>query len=385
MAEIVIWTGESTFYPGDTPFGFYDNDINFRCDADKVARFCATRLGYPLVDIELQSASFYAAFEEAITVYGNEVYNFKIKDNYLSLEGANTGSSLNNTVITPNLGGIIRISETYGSEAGVGGTTTYYTGSVVLNPNQQMYDLNAWATDSASLVPNDSIEIKRVFFEGSPAMVRFFDPYAGTGTGYQSLLDSFGFGSFSPGINFVLQPIYFDLQKVQSIEFNDQVRKSAFSFDIQNNQLRVFPIPSHTGHLMFHYIKRSERDNPVNPNYSGSNLISNPSNVPYNNPVYSQINSVGKQWVFQYTLAIAKEILGYIRGKYQSVPVPGDAVTLNGNDLLQAAAEEKKNLLEALRLMLDDTSRQKQLEKKAAEAESIQTTLTNIPMAIYIG
>jgi hypothetical protein len=385
MAEIVIWTGTSQFFPGDTPFGFYDYDLQFQQDADKVARFCAVRLGYPLVDIELQSSSFYAAFEEAITTYGNEVYNFKIRDNYLSLEGFNTGSSLNNTVITPNLGGIIRIATNYGSEAGVGGNVTYYTASLHMTANQQVYDLNVWASQSASLSPGDSIEVKRIFYEGTPAMTRFFDPYAGTGTGFQSLLEQFGFGSFSPGVNFTLMPIYFDLEKIQAIEFNDQIRRSAFSFELINNKLRIFPIPPYDMSLLFYYIKKSERDTPISPFYSGSNLISNVSNVPYRNPVYGQINSTGKQWIYAYTLATAKEMLGYIRGKYSTVPIPGAEVTLNQSDLLSAAKEEKEALLAQLRELLGETSRTKQLEKKKEEADSIKSTLDQVPLPIYIG
>lgn len=382
----VIWTGDSSFSPGDTPFGFYDYDYQFQCDADKFAKFAAIRLGFPLTDIELQSSSFYAALEEAVTTYGNEIYNFKIKDNYMSLEGFNTGSTLNDKIINPNLGGIIRIAENYASEAGVGGYVTYYTGSVRTVANVQNYDLNAWANKSASLQPGDSIEIKRVFHQGSPAMVRFFDPYAGTGTGFQSLMEAFGFGSFSPGINFMLMPIYFDLEKIQAIEMNDTVRKSAFSFDLINNQLRIFPIPGANDiPIFFHYIKRSERDNPINPYYSGSNLITNPSNVPYANPKYQYINSVGRQWIFQYALAIAKEMLGYIRGKYTTIPIPGDNVSLNGSSLTQEALQSKKDLLESLRLMLDDTSRQKQLEKKEAESKSTQAVIGQVPLPFYIG
>lgn len=387
MSTVITWPGSSSFFPGtgQTSFGFYDYDPVFQQDADKVAKYCAIRLGYPIVEIELQATNFFNAFEEAITTYGNEIYNAKIKDNYLNLEGFNTGSSLNQSVITPNLGGIIRIAENYGSEAGVGGFTTYYTGSVMLQPNQQMYNLNEWAAASASLTAGDSIEIKKIFHQGPPAINRFFDPYAGTGTGFQSMLESFGFGNMSPAINFMLSPIEFDLQKIQAIEFNDTIRKSAYSFDLVNNQLRVFPIPSFEHNLFFHYIKRSERDNPVSSAYSGSNLITNPSNVPYTNPRYGYINSVGKQWIMQYALAISKEMLGYVRGKYQNIPVPGDNVTLNSSDLLTSATADKANLLEQLRLMLDSTSRQKQLEMKSQEAESMQKTLNNIPSPFYIG
>jgi len=385
MADIIIYDGNSTFFPGDTPFGFYDNDVEFQADADKVANFCARRLGYPIVDIELQSGSFYAAFEEALTVYGNEVYNFKIRDNYLSVEGFNTGSSFNNKLIVPNLGPIIRIADTYGQEAGVGGSITHRTGSLTLNPSQQLYDLNAWASSSAYLDAGDSIEVTRIFYQGTPAMTRFFDPYAGTGTGFQSLLESFGFGSFSPGVNFMLMPIHFDLEKIQAIEFNDTVRKSAYSFELVNNKLKIFPIPARTEALWFEYIRKSDRNNPINPYYSGSNLITNASNVPYNNPIYSQINSVGRQWIFQYALAVCKEILGYVRGKYSTVPIPGESVTLNSSDLLTAATAEKTALLEQLRNMLEETSRQKQLERKQAEGEALQTQLNKIPLPFYVG
>ena len=193
MANIAIYTGTSTFTAGSTPFGFYDADSTFRTDADKVVKWCAQRLGYPIENIELQDIQFYAAFEEAVTVYGNEVYQWKIRENYLSMEGSATGSALNNQVLTPNLAATIRIASTYGSEAGTGGTTTYYTGSLTVSANKQNYDLNAWAAASASLTPGDSIEVKTIFQKTPPAIVRYFDPYAGTGTGIQSLLESFNF------------------------------------------------------------------------------------------------------------------------------------------------------------------------------------------------
>jgi len=388
MSNIAIWNGSSTFTTGSTPFGFYDTDSAFSSEADKVAKWCAQRLGYPLVNVELQSGSFYAAFEEAVTTYGNEVYQYKIRENYLSMEGNSTGSSFNNKVITSNLGSIIRLSQTYGTEAGAGGTVTYYSGSIDLENGKQDYDMNVWASGSASLSPGDRIEIKKVFFEAPPAIVRYFDPYAGTGTGINSLLETFGFGQMSPGINFLLMPIFFDVMKIQAIEFNDQIRKSAFSFDLVNNNIRLFPIPNDVGdlfryQLFFHYIKVSERDSVLKSNDPGT-LITNASNVPYNNPVYSQINSVGRNWVRQYTLSLVKEILAYIRGKYGSIPIPGDEVTLNQADLFTDTRAEKAALLEQLRLMLEETSRKNQLEKQSLETGYMQSILNNAPLPIYI-
>jgi len=383
MANAQIWPGSSSFFPGDTPFGFYDYDYQFQTDADKVSNFCARRLGYPLVDVELQDINFYTAFEEAVTTYGNEIYAWKVRQDFLSMEGASTGSNLNNSVIQPNFGAIVRMSNQYGEEAGVGGTVTWYTGSFYTSASVQNYDMNAWAALSASLAPGDTIEIKRVFYESPPAIVRYFDPYAGTGTGMMNMLDTFGWGNYSPAINFLLMPINYDLQKIQAIEFNDQIRKSNYSFELVNNRLRLFPIPTvDEGRMFFEYIKNSDRNNPVMANSAA--LVSNVSNVPYANPVYTQINSIGRQWIFEYTLALVKEMLGYVRGKYGTIPIPGADVTLNHADLISAATAEKNLLLEKLKLYLDDTSRDKLLERRALEADYKQKELNMVPQLIFI-
>ena len=384
MANIPIYPGSSSFFPGDTPFGFYDNDYQFQTDADKVTTFCARRLGYPIENIELQDINFYAAFEEAVTTYGNQVYAYKVRQDYLSMEGASTGSNLNNTVIQPNFAGIVRLSHQYGEEAGVGGTVTWYTGSLRTTANQQNYDMTAWANASASLDPGDTIEVKRVFYEAPPAIVRYFDPYAGTGTGMMNLLDTFGWGNYSPAINFLLMPINYDLQKIQAIEFNDQIRKSQYSFELVNNRLRIFPIPTvDNGKLHFEYIKNSERNSVVAPGTAGK--ISNVSNVPYTNPTYAQINTIGRQWIFEYTLALVKEVLGYVRGKYSQIPIPGDAVTLNSGDLLSAATAEKTALILKLDTYLGETSREKLLERRSLEADYKQKELNLVPQPIFIG
>lgn len=380
MANISIWNGSSTFTSGSTPFGFYDTDSTFQADADKVAHFCATRLGYPLMDVELQSGSFYACFEEAVTTYGNEVFQYKIRENYLSLEGGETGSSVNNKVIDATLNRTIQISKNYGTEAGVGGNVTRYSGSIALSQSIQEYDLDQWATDEGI---TGGIEIRRVFFEAPPAILRYFDPYAGTGTGIQSLMDAFDFGSFSPGVNFLLMPASYDALKVQAIEFNDQIRRSGYSFQIVNNRLKVFPVPSEASEIWFEYYKLEDKRGAVTDQNTG--LVTNVGEVPYSNPSYNQLNSVAKQWIYRYTLALSRELLAYVRGKYTSVPVPGSEATLNQSDLLADARSEKESLLSNLREMLDQTSRQSQLERKSNESRFLKDTLSDIPMTVYIG
>ena len=384
MAKIPIYPGSSSFFPGDTPFGFYDNDVQFQQDADKVTEFVARRLGYPIMDVELQDINFYTAFEEAITTYGNELYAYKVREDYLSLEGSTTGSkgfNLNHSLIQPNFGTIVRYSEQYGTEAGTGGNVTWYSGSLPITASKQDYDMNAWAATQG--IDNGDIEIKRIFYETPPAIVKYFDPYAGTGVGMINLIDSFGWGNYSPAINFLLMPVSYDMQKIAAIEFNDQVWKSQYSFELINNKLRLFPLPNQDGSLYFQYIKKSDRNNPTA--ISSSNKITNVSNVPYNNPTYTQINSIGRSWIFEYTLSLCKEMLGYIRGKYSTVPIPGAEVTLNQSDLVSAATSEKTALIERLRAYFDETSRDKLMERRALETENRIKELAAVPYPIYIG
>jgi len=380
MPNINIWNGSSNFSSGQTPFGFYDSDIEFSTDADKVAKFCATRLGYPLMDVELQSGSLYACFEEAVTVYGNEVFQYKIRENYLSFEGAPTGSTANNQLVEPNINRFVQIAKNYGTEALVGGNVTLHTGSVELTGSVQNYNLNDWATAESI---TGGIEIRRIFYEAPPAITRYFDPYAGTGTGTMSMMDQFGFGNMSPGVNFMLMPASYDVLKTQAIEFNDQIRKSTFSFELVNNQLKIFPIPNNPGKLYFEYMKLSDKS-ALNFDSSTGN-ITTVSEVPYSNPEYNHINSVGRQWIFQFTLALAKEMLGYVRGKYQTVPVPGSEASLNQADLLTDARAEKTELLTNLRSMLLEASRGAQMEAQAQESDFLRATLAQVPMTIHVG
>ena len=384
--NIPIWPGSASFAVGDTPFGLYDTDSEFTSSAIKTADWCATRLGYPLTDIELQSVNFFTCFEESVSEYGAQVNTYNIRDNILSLYGASTGSNLTGQKVSPNFGGLIELAEDYGAEAGSGGNVTYYTGSISMTPNQQIYDL----TDSSSVTlesgspGTDPIEVKRIYHDPPPAIVKYFDPFVGTGLGSQNMLDGFGWGQYSPGVSFMMMPMNADLLRLQAIEFNDQIRKSAYSFEMNNNRIKFFPIPSGTNFtkVYFEYIIKSERSNPLKGN---NNTVSDFSNIPYENITYSLINAVGTQWIRRYMLALCKEMLGYVRGKYSSIPIPNAEVTLNGADLISAGATEKEGLITELKEVLDTLSRQSQLERKQAEADSLQQQMNKIPLKIYIG
>ena len=388
MSQEVIWQGSSSFASGQTPYGFYDSDTQFSGSSnnsvDKFSDWAARRLGFPIMAVELQSGSFYACYEESITEYSAQVNQFNIKDNLLHLTGQATGSNVTHKKVTPTLGRTVTLSKQYGTEAGVGGDVDWKKGSITISSGSQEYDLNALFADVSE--SGAAIEVKRVFYEGTPAMQRFFDPYATTGYGTLNMVEGFGFGNYSPAVSFTLMPIFEDLLRVQAIELNDSIRKSAYSFTLVNNKLRVFPNPEETHTLYFDYVKTADRDNPLVTEHSGSaNVVSDFSNVPYDNMEYQFINDVGKQWIRKYGLALCKELLGIIRSKYGTIPIPGSDTTLDGDTLRSEAAAEKEALVAQLREMLEQTSRKALLEADKDEAEFLQEKLTKVPYPIYIG
>jgi hypothetical protein len=386
MAQEAIWPGSGSAASGSTPFGLYDTDSEFQTEAPQVASWCAKRLGYPIMDVELQDTQFYACLEEAVSEYGAQVNQFNIRDNLLHLKGQPTSSNFTHKRVKSTLSENIFISEEYGQEAQVGGSLDVKRTAVSINSGSQTYDLNALVSEVSE--SGASIEVRKVHYEARPAVTRYFDPYASTGFGTYNMLDGFGFGSYSPAITFVLQPIYSDLLRIQAIEFNDQIRKSAYSFEVRNNQLRIFPIPTESGSLWIEYVKTDDRDNPLRTRYSGSSddtVVSDYSNVNYDFMKYSNINDVGKQWIRKYTLALSKELLGIIRSKYGNIPIPNAEVSLDGDALRAEATAEKEQLIEQLRENLEQTSRKALMEAQRDEGEFQQETLKKVPYPIYIG
>jgi hypothetical protein len=388
MANPSIYDGTPIPISGSTPFGYYDLDAQFQTDGPKVANYCATKLGYPIMDVELQDVNIYTCFEEAVSVYSEELYQSKIKDNYLGLEGAPTQSQFNNTVIVPSLNSIVTIADNYGAQIGIGGTVEYYSGSLNLIGGIQVYDMQKWALDNGYITGSDRIVIQEVSYKGNPAVNQYYDPYIGGSINYQGATENFGWASYSPGLNFTLFPVYWDIQRIQEIEMSNQVRRSWFSFEVTNNKLTILPRPETNDMIIWiKYSKKSDFSDPTKNSPYGTNtgLVSNPSNVPYGTITYRQINQPGKQWIFEYTLALASELLGLIRGKYTQIPAPGAEVTLNGADLISKGQAQQQSLRERLRQDFEDMSRRSQLERKQSENQSISSTLTEVPMMIYIG
>ena len=389
MANPTIYDGSPVFITGSsTPFGYYDLDPQFVADAPKVANYCARKLGFPIMDVELQDTNLFTCFEEAVSVYSEELYQSKIKDNYLGLEGAPTGSQLNNIVVVPSLNSIVTIADNYGAQIGIGGTIEYYSGSLALTASIQVYDMQKWAVDNGHISGSDRIVIQEVSYKGNPAVNQFYDPFIGGSINYQGATENFGWSSYSPGLNFTLFPVYWDIQRIQEIEMSNTVRRSWFSFEVTNNKLTILPKPESNDMVIWiKYSKKSDFSDPTKNSPYGTNksLVTNPSNVPYGTITYGQINQPGKQWVFEYALALASELLGLIRGKYTQVPAPGSEVTLNGADLISKGQAQQQALRERLRQDFEDMSRRAQLERKQSENQSISSTLSEVPMMVYLG
>ena len=384
----VIYDGTPGAISGSTPFGFYDLDSTFQADGPKVANYCARKLGYPIMEVELQDINFYACFEEAVSVYAEELYQSKIKDNYLALEGAPTGSTLNNTVVVPSLNSIITVAGNYGTPIQVGGYVDQYKAPLYLTASQQTYDLQAWALSGSLISAGDRISINRIYYEAQPAINQYYDPYIGGSINYQGATENFGWASYSPGLNFVLFPIYWDIARIQEIEMSNNVRRSMYSFSITNNKLTIFPWPEQDGIVVWvDYAKESELKSVSgnSPYGNDQSLVANPGLAPYSTITYSQINHPGRQWIYEYTLALASELLGLIRGKYSQIPAPGSEVTLNAADLISKGREQQTALRERLRGDFEDMSRRAQLERKQSENQSISSTLNEVPMFIYLG
>ena len=390
MSFNLKWPGSGSVIAGKTPFALYDSDSDFQNDGPRTAVWCAKRLGYPIIDVELIDEQFYACFEEATSEYSSQVNQFNIRNNLDTLKGRKAGTNYSQKLVDgTNLPQIFRLSQAYGTLAGAGGPTDYKKAYVDLTGSVQEYDLTTTAYDARTnqLLDSDVVrDVVKVYYEAIPAITRFFDPYSVGAQGTLNLISELGFGNYSPAAQFLLMPLYEDVLRMQHIEFNDTIRKSAFTFNIVNNNLTIFPVPSQFNPLKriyFDYFDRTDFEN--NSAIIKSNVVSDYSDIKYDFIQYSNINDVGKQWIRKYTLALAKELLGAIREKYNEIPIPDATVSLDGAALRSEAQVEKDALITQLRENLEELSRKTQFEIRKNESEYHQEMLKKVPLKLYVG
>lgn len=399
-----IWPGSSSFSSGKTPFGFFDADVAFQTEADSFAKFAANHVGYPIMDVELIDINFYTAFEAAVIEYSNQVNQINIVNNLVNTLGIKTGSDffssqgLTGAVVGNSMGYITKLAKSYGTEADSGGNVKWYSASIDVQDGKQTYSIREAVSASLGIVVNNNngIEIKRVLHNTPPAIIRYFDPFVGTGLGSQQMLDAFDFGGFSPSVNFMMMPIHMDLFRIQTIEFNDRIRKSHFSFDIHGDDIRIYPVPGTQGTMStpfydkvwFEFIFEEDKTNDgvlFGNSALLNDVISDASNIPYTYQKYNNINDMGRSWIYRYGAALIKETLGYVRNKYSTVPIPGGDVTLNGSDLVSQGQSEKESLITQLREFLDKLTKEQMLTRQGTEATQQMEILAKVPLKIYIG
>lgn len=382
-------TQEPIFYDGTprnpigiTPFGFFDTDTAFVSDAPKAAEFVARKLGYPVIEVELVDKQIYACFEEAVTTYGNQVNQFNAREYMMELQGASTATSATQrNVIGSAIPQMVRMASDYGTEAQTGGNVEVKRGYISASIGVQTYDLKAlWADVYES---GSAIEIRRVYHYMPPAVARYYDPFATTGLGLTNLMSEFGFDGYSPPVTFVMMPAYEDLLRIQAIEINDMIRKSQYGFEISNNIIRFSPVFKRDSIVYFDYMVVDDKK--TNIFQSGSNIVSDLSNAPYTHISYTKTNDMSRTWIFRYTLALAKELLGIIRSKFENIPYPDGIIRMDGELLRREAITEKEGLIKELRETLEETGQKAQMQKEMENAEAMNKIFKNIPTLIYIG
>jgi hypothetical protein len=352
------------------------------------------------MQLEFNSGSIWACFEESISEYSLHINNYNMKnwlwesygaDNKLSgSQWGNSGTASSTmgtgsiSVTHGHMGTTFYLSNQYGEAVNVGGETTMHTGSIALTGSKQEYDLQTESLISGSHL-GKRLEIQRVFNLPPASITRFYDPFAGSFEQRQ-MLDAYGMGNVSPAVSYILRPISYDIARSQAIETNDRIRKSQYSFELVNNKLRVFPIPQTDdagNKIYFHYYVRDEQSSTSKS--STANKVTDPSNVPYKFITYSEVNASGRQWIRKFTLALSKELLGIIRSKYASLPIPGGEVSMDGESLKAEGREEKTILLEELKEFLESVSLTERAKAEQEQAEANSSVLSRAPLGIYIG
>lgn len=373
-----------------TPFGLFDDDISFQREADSMVTFVKRKLGDDILSVELTKKQIWACFEESLMEYGSIINENQAKSQLSNLLGIPTGSLLSGSEqLYPRetVEFMLRRAEPYAVEAGLGGVYTQMSGSIDLQVGQQDYDIyktlkdgdGNLIIDNAANSPKGKIKIMEVFHFEPQAAYRFFD----TNSALNYLNNEFSFESFTPETIFYVLPVFEDVLRAGQLNLSYKVRRSNYTYRITGTKIRVYPIPSNQTPKKL-WISVQFPADPLNPPITDDSLhgVSNLSNIPYGDLKFDRINSIGRQWIRQYALALSKELLGHIRSKFSSVPIPGSDLTLNGADLVSQGREDKNNLKEKLNELLSSLTYTKMLEDEASAAESLRSILKGIPVPL---
>jgi len=372
-----------------TPFGFFDGDTHFQSEADSIVTFVKRKLGDDILSVELTKKQIWACFEESFMEYGSIINQHQAQSQLSNLLGMSTGSMDGAEQRFPRetVEFMLRRAEPYSVEAGLGGSYTSISGSIALEKGRQDYNLYTELKDEAGNLivnnaansPKGKMKIMEVFHYEPQAAYRFFD----TNSALNYLNNEFSFESFTPETVFYVLPVFEDVLRAGQLNLSYKIRRSNYSYRITGTELRIYPIPTTEAAKKLWVKIQFPMDSMKSP-YEDSTTygVSNLSNVPFGNLKYERVNSIGRQWVRQFTLALSKELLGQIRSKFSSVPIPGSELTLNGTDLVAQGREDKTLLKDKLVEMLNEMTYSKMLEDEATAAESLRNILKGIPVPL---
>ncbi len=395
-------TGSASDVASSLAFAIYSSNTDFVTGSVEQVSYVYSKLGGDILDVELSPAQVYKSYEESCLEYSYLVNIHQAKNALPSALGTATasfddhgelisGSSVNMKYPQFTFGYARQVSRAASQEVGIGGYGSIYSASIQIVDGRQNYDLQAMIKDLsdaggvpyANLVTDKRINIRRVYYKSARSTWRFYGYYGGLNTvGNLST-----YGQFADDSTFEVIPTW--QNKLQAMAYEDSIytRVSHYSYELRNNTVRLYPIP-YVSHLRKLWV---EFEIPMGPfeeksdRKYGADGVNNINNFPVNNIPYNTINSIGKQWIRRYSLSLCKEMLGYVRGKFASIPIPNNDLQMNGSDLISQAKEEQEKLREELKTVLDELTYAKMVEQQAAMAENSKTMLDKIPLLIYVG
>ncbi len=397
-------TGNGAGLTTHYPFGIYANtssplyDVNFVSGAADQVAYTYKKLGGDVLDVELTVGNVYTAYEEAVLEYSYHINKHQAKNVLGSLLGFATGSAVNLAFPKFKVEYARRVGEGFSEEAGVGGNNTFYSASFAITAGVQDYDLQTIISSSsannsdpatgngvpyASLVGKKKVKIHRVFYKTPGSMWRFYGYYGGL-----NVVGNLNYyGQYSDDTTFEIIPAW--QNKLQAMAYEDHLwtRLSHYSYELYNNKLRITPLPhGFVSHMWVQFSIDKEPWTEDSDRKDGTDGINNINTLPFENIPYKNINAIGKHWIRRFALALCKEMLGQIRGKFGgNIPIPGDNVSLNSGDLLTQAKDEQDSLKEELKTILDEMTYKALAEQDADLITAIDKVNSNIPMMIYQG
>jgi hypothetical protein len=372
-----------------TPFGFFDSDAAFQTEADAMVTFVKRKLGDDILSVELTKKQIWACFEEATLEYSSIINEHQAKNSLANILGFSTSSleGAEKLYQRENLEFFLRQAEPYAMDAGIGGSYNTYSGSIQLTRGQQDYDIytdlkNDAGTPLVDLPqnsPKSKLKVFEVFHFSPQAAYRFFD----TTSAINYLNNEFAFESFTPETVFYVLPVFEDILRGGQLDLSSRVRRSNYSYRISGTKIRIYPTPVQTSPQKL-WMRVGFSPNPFSADYTDESIggVNNLNNAPFGRLDYASMNSIGRQWIRQFTLALAREVLGLVRSKFSSVPIPDGDVNLNGSDLVTSGRGDQERLREKLRETLDQLTYGNLIDEAAAARESLTQVLRRIPIPI---